>query len=45
MVIFKKWRTDIDNNKLVELLIIAGGGGVVTEPRTYERKEKNEGNG
>ena len=27
----------------MELLIIAGGGGVVTEPRTYGRKEKNEG--
>ena len=24
----------------MELLIIAGGGGVATEPKTYERKEK-----
>ena len=30
-VIFKKWRMDIDNNKL---LITARGGGI-TEPKTY----------
>ena len=42
MVIFKKYRPDIDSNKLVELLIIAAGGRVVTEPRTYSRKEKTK---
>ena len=31
---------DIDNNKLMGLLIIVGG--IVTGPRTYERKENTK---
>ena len=33
--------TDIDNNKLMRLLIIAGGG-FDTDPRTYKRKKKTK---